>query len=381
MIYLGIFLYLGFLAVYYDHGHAKGGKALNYAIAYCLLVGLAGFRYKVGGDTYNYMYTHEFMPSLWGLFDDSLGIEKLQPLWLLLSAIAKSIGEDFFILQLMHAIIVNGVIFEHVKKNTTARFSTIFLYYFTLYPYFNFEILRESLAIACFLPAIKHYNNRHWGKYYFLSLLAFLFHLSAIFLFLLPFLRNIRVKPYTVLPVFALCALLNPLVMTLMASIGLTEGAFRAAGEYTEYNYTLFGLVALFLMYVVYPGSVFQISKSTHSQGIYSEIASKALLVGAITPLFFIFYRFFNYFGFIFVVLFAESLQKLHSMRQLRPFSPIVVIFAFGLFLVFHTARFMSDTSDLATGSRWYQRWIPYHSIFDPVSEPVRDQMLEGYRQ
>lgn len=265
MIYLGIFIYLGFLAVYYDHGHAKGGKTLNYAVSYCLLVGLAGFRYKVGGDTYNYMLVHEFMPSLSGLFTDSLGIEKLQPLWLLLSSISKSIGEDFFILQLMHAIIVNGVLFSQIRKNTTAHFSIIFLYYFTLYPYFNFEILRESLAIVCFLPAISHYNNRQWGRYYFLCLLAFLFHLSAIFLFFIPLLRNITVKAYYIILLFAVCAVLNPAVMVLMDSIGLTEGVLRVAGEYTDYNYTIFGLIALFFLYVVYPGLVFQISKLTHS--------------------------------------------------------------------------------------------------------------------
>lgn len=380
MIYLGIFLYLGFLAFYYDYGHATNGRSFNYTVAFLLLVGLAGFRYKVGGDTHNYMYMHDFMPNLSGLFDNDLGMEKLQPLWLLLSATAKSISSEFFVLQLIHAIIVNGVIFLHIRNNTTARFSTIFCYYFTLYPYFNFEIMRESLAISCFLLSIKYYNNSQWTRYYSLVSMAFLFHLSAIFLFFLPLIKNFKIKPYFIILTFTMSALINPYIMTLLASGGITESIFRAAGEYTEYNYTIFGLVSLFVIYILYPSAIYKISTAVCVNSKYNDLAMKAIIIGAITPLFYIFFRFLNYFSLIFVILFAESIKNLVRVKRIKSIRPIVVIFAFVVFFTFNTARFFSDTSDLVASSRWYQRWIPYHSIFDPISDSVREKMIENSR-
>ena len=380
MIYFGIFLYLGFLAFYYDYAHAKRARSFNYVMAFLLLVGLSGFRYKVGGDTYNYMHMHDFMPNLSDLFDNDLGIEKLQPLWLLLSATAKSIGNDFFILQLMHAFIVNGVIFLHIRNATTARFSIIFCYYFTLYPYFNFEILRESLAISFFLLSIKQYNNSQWIRYYLLATVAFLFHFSAIFLFGLPLIKNVKAKPYLIILLFTVSIIINPYFLTLLASSVLTENFFSAAGEYIEYKYTIFGLASLLLMYIIYPTALYKLSVATSTHSKYHELAKKAIIIGAVTPLFFIFFRFLNYFSLIFVIIFAESIQNINRIKRIRLIRPIIVIIAFIAFMVFNTARFFSDTSELAESSRWYQRWVPYHSIFDPVSDPVREQMIENSR-
>ncbi len=381
MIYLTIFVVLMLLALYYDFGRARGNGSVAYFVAYLMLVALAGFRFKVGGDTYNYMYMHEFIPTLTGFFDADIGIAKLQPLWLLMSALAKSISEEFFVLQVLHALIVNAVIFWHINGNTRYKFTAIFFYYFSLYPYFNFEILRESMAIACFLLALKSYNNARWGRYYSWVLAAFLFHLSAIVLFFLPLARRINPNPLALVMVFAVSAVLNPYVMSFLG--GASQSAmFASAGDYVEYNYSLYGLASLFLFYVAYPMALVHIAKNVMKlESPYYNLAHKALLIGSLTPLFFIFFRFFNYFSIFILMIAVEIANGLVRTRGLRRMAVVTVPVFLSAVLVFNTAKYFSDVSKFVKGERWYSYWYPYYSIFDPATDPVRERLVDETRQ
>jgi hypothetical protein len=378
MIYLVVLLMLATFAWLYDVSNLREGASICYWVSYVVLVCLAGFRYEVGGDTLNYIYTYDFLPSLGNLFTTEIGISKLQPLWVLFSATAKSIGDEFYVFQILHAIAVNSVIFHFIQKNSRFRHTGVLLYSFSIYPFFNFEILREALAICCFLVSIHYYKNNNWLRYYFLSSLAFLFHLSAVFLFLLPIFKKIRLGPRGLLLLFTVSALLNPIVMAAISSPLASQLIGVAIGGYEEYHYTFFGLVSIFLLYLLVPLAVTwttQVKLKITSE--YDSMARVGLVIAATIPLFFIFYRFFNYFSMLYLLLACELIHGITKTRKFRKIKLLFVPALLGFFFVFYAGKYFQDTSHLAQSTRWYNRWYPYYSIFDPMSFPPREEMIE----
>lgn len=378
MIYILILMVLALFALMYDVLNVREGRGISYWGAYLILVCLAGFRFKVGGDTYNYMYTHEVVPDLSNLFSTEVGIAKLQPLWLIFSATAKSIGNEFYILQFLHGITVNAVVFLFISKNTNFRHTGALFYYFALYPFFNFEILREALAVCCFLIAIPYYTNRNWIRYYALITAAFLFHLSAVFLFLLPIIRNRNFKPTELLMSFLAAAMLNPLFQATISSSSLTDLLGFAIGGYAEYNYTLLGLASIFALYLLVPlGLSRAVDRKFRVNVKYGEVANKGLLIAALIPLLFIFYRFFNYFSLLYLLMACEVANRLVKERKIRKIQLVTVPLVFSIALIFYAGRYFSDTSEMVASTRWHIRWHPYHSMFDPITVPDRDRMIE----
>lgn len=378
MIYLSILMVLALFAVLHDVLNVREGRTASYCGAYVLLVCLAGFRFKVGGDTYNYMYTHELLPNLFNLFSTEVGIAKLQPLWLLFSAIAKSIEEDFYALQFLHAITVNTVIFIFIHKNTRFRHTGVFFYYFSLYPFFNFEVLRESLAICCFLVAIPYYTDRKWIRYYVSVIAAFLFHLSAVFLFLLPLIRNLSPRPLSLILLFAASTLLNPVMQAILSSSFTTNMIGFAISDYVEYNYTIFGLISIFFLYLTTPLALrWATLEKLRIKLNYGAAANSGLIIASLIPLFFIFYRLFNYFSILYILMACEVAHSIIRIRRIHKIRAITAPVIFSLITIFYAGRYFSDTSDLVPSTRWHIRWHPYHSIFDPVEVSDRERMLE----
>ena len=97
-------------------------------------------------------------------------------------------------------------IFKLIKTYSKHPFSVILIYYcsFTFIE-FNFELMRETIAVAIFLMyGIKYYLSKKWIKYYLIVLLAYSFHPSAMMMFLLPLIRNLKwgVSPSNMLDSF-----------------------------------------------------------------------------------------------------------------------------------------------------------------------------------
>lgn len=376
MIYIGILVVLALCALLFDLGKVRSGRIITYWGIYIMLVCLAGFRYKVGGDTYNYMYMHEYIPDLSNLFATEIGIEKLQPLWLLFSAAAKSIGDDFYILQILHAIVVNWVIFKFIKKNTVYRYTGVLFYYLAIYPFFNFEILRESLAVCCFLVAIPYYMSRKWVMYYLLATAAILFHASAVFLYLLPFVRNINMKPVILIAIFISSAILNSLFIEIMLPVAARIFDINIF-PYEEYNYTILGLVSLLALYLCIPLLLaWAIDNKLKLELKYSAVCNKWLLISSLLPLLFIFYRLFNYFVILWMLMACEVAHAVIKDKKARKIRILIVPIFFSIAVIFSTIRYFKDTSSIIPSTRWYIRWQPYHSIFDPITVPERDRMI-----
>lgn len=372
MIYFYIFFLLIFLCYNFDFSN-KGGKDSAYWTTCLILILLAGFRYRVGGDTLNYMYTHELIPqfTIYNILPRINGVRAEQG-WIMLTSLAKLIGPDFYWVQLIQAAIVNIAFFTFFKRYTKYCFSCVLFYYICAYFYFNFEILRESLAVSIFLLfSIRYLAEKKYLKYFLSIIVTMAFHSSAILLVIIPTLYNLVNRKEanflvicTIIYVFGL--FLNPLFNQLIIGLGLFSDKF---GTYLDYNFTIFGKIMGYILYVLLPLIVYHYAKKYESPSRYFLVIYA--LIGASTSLFSIFFRFINYFTPFLILnialIFVEVL--LNSKTRTRIENSIIYI----LFIVVFFNQRIFVTVDKNNNYKWYSYWYPYHSIFDPQIDPTRE--------
>ena len=380
MLYFTIIIYLILSALIYDFIEVKNGKNFNFYLIYVLFICLSGFRYYVGGDTFNYIYQHNFIPTLSELPHANIGVTKFRPLWLLLSSSAKSITDSFILVQFFHAIIVNSIIFKFIKDNTRNIFTAILLYFIGYYFYFNFEILRESLAISMFIVSLKYYNKNKWVYYYIYSFVAFLFHFSAIILFVMPLLKKVEIKYSYILIFFVAGAFLNKMLLNYLDSLSGNTIVSYYIETYKTYNYTFYGLISIAVFYIVYPKLLIIVNKNfLQIDYKFLKLFNIYMILGAASALFFIFFRFLNYFTPVLFLLLADMLHALYERKiSIKRMRMVIVVFLLIAFI--HCNKYFADTSEYSAGSRWYSHWYPYYSVFNKKIDPIREKISYGER-
>lgn len=170
-------------------------KLLAYRGMCLFLILIAGLRYGVGGDTFQYMKDFELhyeglLPNLWDTIDWQFHRVGYMPLWTSLNVLLRAVTDSFIVFQLIHALIVNGIICWVVRRHTQYGFLFL-LVYFVLGTFFifNTEVMRESLAIAVGLVGIECWMSGKKVWFWVLLLLAVGFHVSAVVLAIFPFLN------------------------------------------------------------------------------------------------------------------------------------------------------------------------------------------------
>lgn len=260
-IVLLMFVALGYCYDYKKHTSLKGfWLAVMWLIAVCV----AAFRYRMGVDSV--MYEHEYpdMPTLAQLWDYKFSDSRYQPLYILFTAISRSISSDFFCFQLLHAVYINTIIFWFFRKYTRHTFTALSLYFLMLYLTFNMEVLRESLAVATFLLAWPMFRKGKWIWYYVICLVSLGFHLSAVLtffipLFWLPGLRQFFVLGRRTLVIFALIIgigfIIQDKLFDVLSGISMFEERANAYEEDTLGGaaQNAKGIAGYLLKYAIYP--------------------------------------------------------------------------------------------------------------------------------
>lgn len=356
-------------AITFDGKSGKSAKAeLVWSFLFIYLVCLIGLRYEVGGDTINYMGDYDWRVPLsqwkYNPFD------KFQPGYTLLCSICKSISPEFYVFQLVHALIFNGLLFLWISRNTEYRFSALLSVFLLCYLYFSTEVLRESIAIAIFIFNYKNLERGKWLTYYIGVVFGCLFHISAVFLIVLPFLRNIKFNRYY----FLLAALLiigmrflNP-IMSIFSSIPAIQAKIESYSEISSLGglADLLNITRLALFPIAFGYTAKYIC---HYNIKFENIISLLGLIGIASyfnPI--IFSRFTNYLMLFFAVSVSDCAVSLLRSRSiaLRHNSTILIVC---MCLLYGSSYLMY---------RKYTLWVPYYSIFNPqhVSRDYAEKML-----
>ena len=339
------------------------GKKTKYVFPILLLTFiymtlLIGLRFEVGGDTLNYMGDYIWRVPLadWKptIFD------KFQPGYVFLCSLAKSISPEFYVFQLLHAFLLNFLMFLFVFKNSEYKFAALIAVYIICYIYFSTEILRESLAVMVFMFNYKNFEKGRWLRYYSGVLLSMLFHVSAVFLLVLPFIKWIKID-WTY--IFAMIvAIIGTFAMDKIFAI-LSNMAFVGEKISVYSDMTSLGLFAGLTNLTrrfVFPVICILFFRHGCKLNMKYEtpIAIMSLfgLASFFSPI--IFGRVVNYFIIFFALAFSDAIMEmfLSSAKALVNNAKIFIL----CFVLIYGSEYVLY--------RRYERFLPYYSIFNPVS-------------
>ena len=388
IIYIALLLYIIFLICKYDFNKCKKGKSIHFYILLVLFILVAGLRYRLGVDTTRYMLAFEGLSTLSNFDLSTINDYKYDPLFLLLILSCKTIYPEFFFFQLVQATLVNVLVLQFFRKHTQKYFVAILLYYVMEYVNYNMEVLRESCAVAIFLWAWGFYAENKKTKFLLCLIPAYLFHTSAImlFLFALPIIFNIDKKIHIdasliivglvagVFVSFIIYFILHNMDFILMNPRILEK---MDVYQDTETQINALGIISIFLLNIFIPfWCLIRGPKIKEYNQLEYTLIFGAFLSLLCIPIY-IFTRYNNYF-FPFIIiavvnLISISKIRIHSNFYIKP-TIFTCIFLFSPYFV-NQLLIMSSSVE---GSKYknYQRYIPYSSVFDETEDPDREKLF-----
>lgn len=377
MIYIIILILIIFCVVHFDLLKMKNGYSIFYYFIFFILIATTALRYKVGGDTQNYYKYFETFPKYEDIDLDFILNSYWNPLWVLLNSLVKSISDDFYVLQLIHSLIINLVLIKLINKYCKFKFIAILIYYIVFYLYFNMEILRESISISIFIISIQYLKDNKFLKYYFCVIIAILFHTSATILILLPFIKLLKFNKWGIL-ISSLITLTIFIFQHNIASI-LIEG--RNNQKYDTYssivsNYN--GIIFNSIYYIIFPGIILKYYLVKNKIHLFNYLYLSYFMVALIVIFIPGFSRFINYFTPFMLVIFVKTLENITTDKFFKELSFITIFILLVMIFIPKVLYYKADTSKYYPNTIKFNLWYPYSSIFNEEDYPYRDIIFNG---
>ena len=367
-IYIIIFLYLLFLTYKYDVKKSKQYFKVNYIFSCIVLIIVAGVRYRIGYDTSNYMESYKYAPSLSDIIN---GLQFYgDPLWMYIIAISKEIYNDFFVVQIFQATIVNVAVFWFVKRHSPKPSLSILLYFLLLWWNLCFEAMREAIAVSFFLYALDAILFNKGLKTYYLRVWPAIFaHTFGFVTLLFPLIKYLKIKKYTIilfLVIFILLFYVKDNINNIITLLEMTSDMamdkatkYFDSDTYGESNWNINGIISMIIGGILPCLSIIIILKNKKNLEennlipfvfIYLCIVILKLQIP-------IFFRFLNYFELLVIVAFTQAiyLERITIKRQIAYFSMFAMVFI---------RMYSLNAYDVGTLVKAYRRYVPYNSIF-----------------
>ena len=378
IIYLLVLFYTLYMSYIYDGKIMNRTKILPYIILFVFVVLISGLRYRVGIDTLNYMEVYNSLPSIKNVTEifDSEDNYSIRPLFLLLVVISKLFSNDFWVCQLLHAIILNSCVFYFLYRESKYPFFCVAMYLFVYFFYFNMEIMRESLAVGVFLLARNVLYQRRWVRYCIYVFIASLFHYSAFFMVVYPFVLRLKLNKkfiYILLGSLWGFILLKPVINSLLYAMDSTL-LVKKIISYMDYSDSISSVKTFLvhiLKYSLLPFIVlFLYKKYSKTPFRYESLVLFHILIG-VGVIFYqvIFARFTNYTQPFCVLLYAEFVYMVYRTFLIKN------IFCIATSILIFVAILWDYNIQPVLGARRYNQWIPYYSIFNPQRDNIRENI------
>lgn len=375
-----------------------------YVLMCVFFILIAGLRYRIGGDSLVYESAYKSSPTFAELFSFKFSNQRWEPGYFVVASITRSFSSDFTYFQLFHALIVNSIIFWFVCKNTENKFLAITLYFTISYFNLNTEILRESLAVCCFLIAWPFFKNGRWYFYYPLMFLACYFHVSATFTLIFPLLALPGIRAgfklgyrtiFICIILFAVGYILQRKFFGIVQMLASNQTMEERAMEYSKNSFggvglNVFGMLEHILKTILIPVLALWWMKSRirHSGDPSAErwinkieiIVIAGVYFAVLTLWIFIANRINNYICmFNYVVIASCFFTTLPLARKKFRIQGVYWGFIFMFILILNGKGYFASTYGSSSNKR-YMIYYPYSSQLDPQEDPNREQTFRYLR-
>lgn len=379
MIYLSVLFILLYFSFYYDINGKTKGRNFFYRFMLLLFILIAGFRWRLGVDTPNYLYNfYHYIPTLdkFSFTDYSIG---QSPFFVLMNSLVKSCGGRFYIVQLIHATIVNVLVFRYIKRHSSFIFTSVFFYAIFAYTSYNMEIMRGSLSIVICLFANDCILEKKWMKGYFLLIVALFFHPQTIVMFLMPFLFFLRLNKIGIMILVA-SFFVGIVIMQLFGDyLWIFEADENVENKISNYiNSEHYGeqggeigffVASCFIpiIYMIYSLLYAKRNKSDNRLLVLEPFIMLCILFVVLRMNVNIAYRYVDYYKIYFCLFYANLfVQLIRSARQLN--TSLSYIRSLIIFIPFFLLTIREYVTDKGQGYRYF----PYTSVFERTIDKER---------
>lgn len=374
MIYLVLLIYIIVLSFRFDKDkqlYKHKSKRIHQIILYLSLSLVAGLSYRLGIDCIRYEMKFDMIEPInqFSTLQLLLSSYDLDPLWAVLNSVVKFFSEEFYVLHLVVALFINGVIFWFVNKHSKYFFITILLYCLFQYWNFNFEILREAVSVSFFLLGLDNIigGKKNYLRYYLLALPAVFFQTFGFVVLLLPIFKVLNVQKHLTSAIWV-TILLTPVIFYFMNMITASGLLMEDASSKMESGYldesssfNIFGII-ISIATLVAP-SLYMVSKTKGE--VDESLRSFAILYPLLiitTYGYYMMYRMGNYVFIPFVICVGQYIHNALKMKDVK------VFLVFLVFFVFSIRNSFNETT--------YRRYMPYSSVFDKKTDSRREQIF-----
>ena len=364
-----------------------------------IFICIVGLRYRLGVDSVRYATFFSDLPDIGQLWSYDFSSTRYGLGYLLLASIVRSITDDFTLMQFVLATLVNTVLFTFFYRNTRHIFTCLFFYFFLSFFNYNFEILRESCAVAMFVMGWKYILSQNWIKYYLCALAAFLFHMSGIItlfvpIIFLPWVRNaFRISILTPI-IIGILLIIGILVssfffdylrlleitsvdnyVNIYDGTGYAEGKEMSITRMIGFIVKIVGLPLLLGWMLKRKRILNPISENSKYIKVFESMIVLSLYVSTLAYSIRILGRFNNYFYPFTILLLGDSL--FFSIQLLKKKWKL----SFGIWCIFIflyiSPNIISWTKDIGdSGIPFYHRYYPYNTIIFKEKDTIREQLF-----
>lgn len=369
-MYLIILLFFFFNMVCFDWLKYGRNKNIIYYFEMIILILVAGFRYKLGGDTFVYMVEEwPFYPTLSEITKKSLFANGHNIFWNLTIIICKTLCHSFIFFQFVHTIFVNLVFFWFFKKYTPYIFSAVFVYAIGHFFYFNFEIMREIICICILMMATPALLEKKYLKYYVYAFIALGFHYSSIFIFTFPILLFFKpwgLKSSSIFSLSLFCIVSCSFVLISSIFVFLNNSVITHKFLYytSEVSYSVVGIA--YQMFLCLPVALllFLNQRYNTSTSSFNNLLSMLMALYLLTiTLGLIAIRLCNYIIPFYLIFGINIFYKVFSQTK-RPLMVRPIIFSAIFCIFFNFGYYYFKKLDVAPSKRFYTIFYPYTSIW-----------------
>lgn len=388
MIYLFLFISLLVCVLLFDLNICKRKFDKLYGFYLIVFILLAGLRWKVGGDSISYQNSFEKdIPTLLELDFEFIKEYKWEPFFVLLLSFCKTVTKEFWFFQLIHAVFLNVVMFNFIKKYAIFKYTALVIYSLFFYFYFNFEILRESIAVMIFVLMYPLFLEKNWLKYYLIALVAIMFHFSASILLILPLFRNAKLDFKGILVLFSVTifffviSMIFP-IQLILALLG--DNALNKFDYYSNVMMNLNGTIYKFLLFVLLPYFIYKcnLKYNEDDDHLFKELIYAYFIISFAYIVISGLGRFLNYLAPFVIVYYANTFYLLLKSKELIEIRLVLISLIILLPVNYKLDYYFRSTDYLVKGTYAYNMWFPYSTVFDKEEKLDRETLHdEGLRE
>lgn len=398
MIYFFVIIGLLILIYFYDYKEARRNRFLWFMVALFVLIIIAGFRYRLGTDSVRYeRYFTNVVPTLSKLHTYNFADSRFSPLYIILNSAIRTVTDQFIVFQIVHAIIVNSIIFYFIYRNTRKIFFGVLFYFIFQYFGLNMEVLREALAVCVFLLAWPFFRDGKWIMWFLMSFIAFMCHTSGVFMFILPIIVLPGIRSLFVFGkrTIIICCCLYVVLLFIrvrffeyVQALAVLDSVGERAKTYAEddlasSSLSIVGLFILSIKSFFFPLCAIYLLRKENNANFedgsrFLSMSLMSVYIGICAILIPIFYRFNNYFVFFILIAYADVVFSnifLNKSRIRLPYYAWILIFV-PLFFIQSRSTFLGNVNKSGT-LKGYMNYYPYSSRLDMEKDPNREKVFK----